>query len=306
MSKYKYSQSVVDNLLRKSRVAPREVKTDLVTRVLLIGPEEAEALLRANTSNRPIQPARVKYYTDLIKADEFRLTHQGIAFSSSGRGLDLQHRLLAIIASQKTVPLLVTEGMNDEDFFAIDQHAKRSMADSIEKPKKLVEEAKFLADFCWGAESSTQQLSSTILSMVELIEKTSQRITLACLKGSVSRMNATLRSAAVVSLMLKPESAEHVITSYCWWAKTRTEQYSISMHALARTLQTSKKSNSSAKRAEDFMRYLIIFNPDTSHIQRPNLTPAAITAMKKQCASILPKPEEAVTRSRYTLLAKPR
>ena len=306
MSKYQYSHSVVDDLLHKSGVNPRVIKTDLVTRVLLIGPEEAKALLAANYSNRPIQPARVKYYTDLIKAGEFRLTHQGIAFSSSGRGLDLQHRLLAIIASEKTVPLLVTEGMNEEDFFAIDQHAKRSMADSIEKPKKLVEEAKFLADFCWGAESSTQQLSSTILSMVELIEKPSERMTSASSSGSVSRMNTALRSAAVVSLMLKPSEENYIVMAYCWWAKSRSEYYSTSMHALARTLQASKKTSGITKRVEDFMRYMIIFNPDTSHIQRPNLTPTAITAMRKQCESILPKPKEAVTRSRYTLLAKPR
>ena len=292
MSQYKHrTVSVVNDLLHKSGLSPRILETDLVTRVLLIGPREAAAMMKANYDNRPLRPSRVNYYRDIINAGEFKLTHQGIAFSKTGRGLDLQHRLQAIIESGKTVPLLVTEGLSDDDYSAIDQHAQRSIADSLERPKKTVEEARFLAAFCWGANYKHDQLNSTILAMVDLIEDTSEQLHSICAgKYPAGRSNSVTRSAAIVTMLLKPNCKQDILWSYNVWAKSKSEHYSLSMHSFARKI-TQIKALSIPGRNELLLRSMVIFDPDTSHIQNVKCNEIAIQKAKKQMLLVLPKPQ---------------
>jgi hypothetical protein len=53
----------VDELLAARDLKPVEAKNHgLKTRVLMIGPKEAEALLVANRDNRNLRPGRVRFY----------------------------------------------------------------------------------------------------------------------------------------------------------------------------------------------------------------------------------------------------
>ncbi len=73
----------------------------------LTPPLAAAWLSEFNTHNRKLVDAHVERLAREMKADRWRLTHQGIAFSTNRVLLDGQHRLWAVVLSEATVPMRV-------------------------------------------------------------------------------------------------------------------------------------------------------------------------------------------------------
>jgi hypothetical protein len=98
-----------------------------------MSPNEAERILTASQAERqrPLNPARVRNLAGAITSGQWRVTHQGIAFSESGSLIDGQHRLAAIALAGQTVPILVTEGLPDDAFDAIDTGRTRTPATAL-------------------------------------------------------------------------------------------------------------------------------------------------------------------------------
>lgn len=96
-----------------------------------ITPQKAREYLGRNTNNRPIRRAVVEAYARDMAAGNWRVTHQGIAFSESGELVDGQHRLMAVIRAGVNVQMVVTRGVEDAAKVVIDQNAARSLADSL-------------------------------------------------------------------------------------------------------------------------------------------------------------------------------
>ena len=71
------------------------------TEVVLVTPLLAKKWLERNTDNRDIRPSVVTGLAESITRGEWVLSHQGIAFAKSGRLLDGQHRLLAIVEANR-------------------------------------------------------------------------------------------------------------------------------------------------------------------------------------------------------------
>lgn len=99
------------------------------TEIVNMTPEMAEDLLEINTSNRKPRQRVIDHYVSTIKRGEWILTHQGVAVSNTNVLLDGQHRLLAIIKSGKSMPIMVTTGLPDKAFSAIDSGAPRTLSD---------------------------------------------------------------------------------------------------------------------------------------------------------------------------------
>jgi hypothetical protein len=99
--------------------------------VRTVTPEEAGRLLSSNTCNRSLKKSHVQYFEAQLQRDEMQLTHQGIAISKSGKLLDGQHRLTAIVNSGITVELLVATDLPDESFAVLDTGVTRSAADAL-------------------------------------------------------------------------------------------------------------------------------------------------------------------------------
>lgn len=98
---------------------------------MVVGPELASVMLEGNHSNRKVKPGYVHRLACAMRDGRFRHTHQGIAFDSSGRVLDGQHRLLAIIKSGCTVTLQVHLGLSADAFDVIDIGHKRGHGDIL-------------------------------------------------------------------------------------------------------------------------------------------------------------------------------
>ncbi len=64
-----------------------------------ITPEAATAILKGNKGNRKPRQSHIEALADAMLRGEWKQTHQGIAISPTGKLLDGQHRLLAVVKS---------------------------------------------------------------------------------------------------------------------------------------------------------------------------------------------------------------
>lgn len=110
--------------------------------IMDVTPDMAADWLRKNTKNRPIRQAVVDTYAGAMKNGKWTLTAEPVIFSAPFKDpdtlenkpetlMDGQHRLLAIIASQATVPLTVWFGCEPEEFGAIGQGRRRTVGDIL-------------------------------------------------------------------------------------------------------------------------------------------------------------------------------
>lgn len=97
-----------------------------------IDPEMAREYLSTMGPNRRINRRRMKLYKDIILRDEWELTHQGIAFDSNGQLIDGQHRLMAIVQTGVTLPMLVTRGLAPGSQRAVDGGLLRGNRDQLD------------------------------------------------------------------------------------------------------------------------------------------------------------------------------
>jgi hypothetical protein len=102
------------------------------TRTVRYTPERAAQVLKdQNLKNRPKKPWKIRVMARAMKAGKFTPTHQGMAFSVSGRLLDGQNRLLAIVASGVTLDIPTTYGLPDRAQADMDTGSGRTKAESL-------------------------------------------------------------------------------------------------------------------------------------------------------------------------------
>jgi hypothetical protein len=96
-----------------------------------ISPELATEWLKLNTLNRPKKLQKIALYASDMKAGHWPRTGATICFSRSGRLLDGQNRLQAIVDSGATVRMLVVWDLDDDIFDVIDGGARRTASDVL-------------------------------------------------------------------------------------------------------------------------------------------------------------------------------
>lgn len=105
-------------------------------RKMIVTPTMATAWLEQNTSNRKLTTITVDKYAQAMRDGHWHYDASPIRFAKSGRLLDGQHRLWAVIESDTSQEFLVVTGLNEHSFVTMDTGKKRSFADviSIEHP----------------------------------------------------------------------------------------------------------------------------------------------------------------------------
>lgn len=99
--------------------------------VVTVTPEMARQWLGRNAGNRPLKPSQVSRLTAAIREGKWKLTGDAIRFSRTGKMIDGQHRLQAIVAAELPVQCVVMQGLNDDIFDVIDSGSPRSRADAV-------------------------------------------------------------------------------------------------------------------------------------------------------------------------------
>lgn len=118
--------------------------------IMLVTPELAKAFLQTNTGNRTKRGRWIADLAGMIQRGEWITTHQGIAFSKSGKLLDGQHRLEAIVLANMPVEIMVTRGVSDDAFKVLDNGVKRTLADLTGMSQRTAEVCRVLARIVAG------------------------------------------------------------------------------------------------------------------------------------------------------------
>jgi hypothetical protein len=121
-----------DRALVGQLTEPQRTATSLVA---VVAPASAALLLlEHNGTNRTIEASRLKVFEDLIRAGEFKATHQGAAFAKDGTLIDGQHRCLACAQTNIAIEMQFTFGIDKALIDYIDQQpgGGRTLASSLE------------------------------------------------------------------------------------------------------------------------------------------------------------------------------
>lgn len=102
------------------------MNSEIKTVVREITPELAKQLLGNNGINRKPSQSKIEFYHRQMKEGKWMLTGQGISISKSGRLLDGQNRLYAIIKYGKGVEMVILYGFDDETFKVYDTGKNRT------------------------------------------------------------------------------------------------------------------------------------------------------------------------------------
>jgi len=96
--------------------------------ILTITPEQAKRLLATNIdNNRAVSMKSVRFYSDMMKRGQW-MTNNGesIKISNSGKLIDGQHRLYAVIHANIPISFYITYGVDEKSFTTIDTGYNRS------------------------------------------------------------------------------------------------------------------------------------------------------------------------------------
>jgi len=96
-----------------------------------ITPVEAQAILDGNVNNRNLNKRLVAHYSSQLEDGKWQVNGETIKIDENGRLLDGQHRLTAIVKSNKPMTTYVVRGLKDESFKTIDCGKTRSPADFL-------------------------------------------------------------------------------------------------------------------------------------------------------------------------------
>jgi len=104
----------------------------ILHRYVRVKPTVAQVILNDNIKNRKISKKTSETYCRDMQNDNWHNTHQGIGFYEDGILSDGQHRLEAIVKSNKSRTLDCGFGIEYPSAISIDDVRKRTLADSTE------------------------------------------------------------------------------------------------------------------------------------------------------------------------------
>ena len=96
-----------------------------------IGPHEAKDLLQANNCNRSVRKNAVEQYAAEMQQGEWHLGCDAIGFDETGTLINGQHRLHAIIQSEKAFPFLIARNLPRKSRDSLDVGKKRQLHERI-------------------------------------------------------------------------------------------------------------------------------------------------------------------------------
>jgi len=203
-----------------------------VCRSETVTPERAADILKfQNTKNRRLRPGVVTQYAQLMKDGDWKLSPEAIVISATGRLLNGQHRLHAVVASGLPQQFFMIYGPPDDVFSVLDRGAKRSTADAMELDKKLTEAATLLCVIQGGAHNSVNDFA--VSRAAECIQEGHRQLLEHCNTVRPVFSSAPFRLAAVARIMGGADSG-HVHELYRQLVLAHTEELPPIGHAAMR------------------------------------------------------------------------
>lgn len=171
------------------------------TELIYVTPKQARAWLKHNTDNRRLRPGVVEGLKAAYERGEWKLTHQGIAFASTGRLIDGQHRLTFIsqLDGEEGVPIMVTTGAHEDTFDVIDQGARRTVSDVMGVSQGLAAVGMFFARL--NLQGRTGGITASYVSpFVDWVQPEFERLITFSPSAAKIWSSAAIRAAAVYQI----------------------------------------------------------------------------------------------------------
>lgn len=106
-------------------------RTAFFMTLVKVTPEIATEWLGRNRVNRVITKSKVKQYQSDMEQGKWAGIGDPIRFTKTGRLMDGQHRLLALVAAGVKIQFVVMVGLSDEDFDKVDTGKPRQAGDVL-------------------------------------------------------------------------------------------------------------------------------------------------------------------------------
>ncbi|MDR5776261.1 MULTISPECIES: hypothetical protein [unclassified Caballeronia] len=242
------------------------------TQLLAVSPAQARLWLEKNTDNRRLRPMVVENLRGAWERGEWLTTHQGIAFSTTGRLLDGQHRLTFIsqLPDDEVVMMNVTTGMDEATFMVIDKGAVRTTSDTLGETTKLVAVARLLAKIRNGSQNAGLT-DAVVAPYVDLVKPLHLDLMAFCPTNVRMWSSASVQAAAIYRMLIG-EDVEFVKQSY----RTLVHSDFESMNKISRAiyLQHGNGVIASARTLDLFVRCLKVFD-----LKKVNVTKIQINDM---------------------------
>jgi len=266
-----------------SNKRPEMKKTDIkIAEFIWVTPTMAQRWLdECNTQNRCKRGWWLEALCAAMLRGEWITTHQGIAFAASGRLLDGQHRLEAIVKSGMAIEMLVVYGLDDAAFGAIDTGVKRTISDLTGLPKRTAEAARFAAFLVFGGTvTATQAAFVAAAGLAEVHDALIE----SCGTTKAYYGSAPMRMAAV-SLVMDGHNREYVFKTYTDLVMERFSDLPLVAQGLIRQVNAGKTRASMTR--DVYARGLKALNPNNQTITKIQISDADVEAASAYGRSVI-------------------
>lgn len=133
-----------------------------------VTPEKAKQLLASsNFDNRKLRLGTVQKYASTMANGAWRTSPETLIVAETGRLLNGQHRLHAIVQSGVACTFLFVRGVDESVYGVLDRGAMRSAADALQKNPRLIEEATLLGRIAYQRPRVTDDAVAQIVPLIE-------------------------------------------------------------------------------------------------------------------------------------------
>ena len=251
--------------------------------VQLVTPEMAKEYLTKNTDNRNKRGWWVSGLAGQIKRGEWIPTHQGVGITESGRLIDGQHRLEAIIEANIPVEMMVTTGVRDDAYKVLDNGIKRTLADLTGINTKTAEVCRVLSRFIYSGNSNTS--AEQCLQVYNTgVGEVSDNLIEYCGKNIKVYSSAMVRTAAIC-LILDGYNQQYIKELYSNLCNQKFNDLPNIAHAFIRQV-TDGRALSNDKN-DLLARSLKVFNPEFADVTRLQISDSDGNAANAYCRNVV-------------------
>jgi len=251
--------------------------------IQLITPEIARAYLTKNIDNRNKRGWWASGIASMIKRGEWIPTHQGVAFAESGKLIDGQHRLEAVVEADIPVEMLVVTGVRDDAYKVLDNGIKRTLSDLTGVSPKTAEICRVLSRLIYSGNSNTS--AEQCLQVYNTgVGEVSDNLTEYCGKNIKVYSSAMVRTAAVC-LILDGYNQQYIKELYANLCNQKFNDLPNIAHAFIR--QVSDGRALSNDKPDLLARSLKVFNPEFAEVTRLQISESDGNAANAYCRNVV-------------------
>jgi hypothetical protein len=246
----------------------------------LVTPAKAKDWLENhNHGNRPLKKSVALKYAEIMKAGKWVTSPDGIIFASTGRLLQGQHRLMAVVLSECEVNMFVVRGTSESIFSSLDRGATRTAADALSINKRLAEVSRLAVSICKSKSANNTVSDHTIMRASQILEGVHNELIAKC-PGSTKIFSSAAFRLAACARMLSSGSThrEYVLQLYHDLVMSRLAVLPpIAQSLTASVLRSNTKSSGGTAQVDLLCRAWTVFD-----FEKKDLTVLRILEHKRQ------------------------